>query len=330
MEKKLINEITENILNDPDFDIMVHQDILFETINSDPVNFITHAGRISRKYKSNNVFTCAILNAKSGVCSQDCAFCAQSAFHNTGIAAYPLHDCKKLVSSALEMEKKRAVNFSFVTSGHTISDKELIIISDAVKQIREQTSLSLCASLGQLTQVSAKELKNMGITRYHHNLETAESYFNKICTTHEYHEDINTLNQAKQAGLYVCSGGIFGLGETWAQRVELLVTLKALDVDSIPINFLIPVAGTKMENRSILPPIEALCCIALARFINPTKDIPICGGREKTLKDFQSWLFLSGANGLMIGNYLTTMGRSVEMDIEMIAALDLKIESINR
>ncbi len=330
MGKKLINELTENILNNSDYDVLACQDILFKAIESDPVNLIINAGRISRRYIKKNVFTCAILNAKSGVCSQDCAFCAQSAFHNTGVVTYPLLDCKKLISSAVEMEKKGAVNFSFVTSGHTVSKEELVIISDAVKQIRKQTNLSLCASLGQLTEVSAEKLKNMGVSRYHHNLETAESYFDQICTTHEYHEDINTLKYAKQAGLYVCSGGIFGLGETWEQRLEFFVTLKKLDVDSIPINFLIPVAGTKMQNRPILPPMEALCCIALARFMNPLKDIPVCGGREKTLKDFQSWLFLAGANGLMIGNYLTTMGRSVEMDIEMISDLGLKIESIGR
>jgi biotin synthase len=144
-----------------------------------------------------------------------------------------------------------------------------------------------------------------------------------ICTTHDYEDDIQSLEAAKAAGLVVCSGGIFGMGESWAQRVELAFTLKELDVDSVPINFLNPIRGTRLQDRPLLPPLEALKIIALYRFIHPHKDITVCGGREATLGDFQSWVFAAGANGLMVGNYLTTRGRSMEADAVMIRELGL-------
>ena len=209
-----------------------------------------------------------------------------------------------------------------VTSGHSLSSKEIDSIGDTAEEINKKTDLSVCASLGQLTEPMASKLKQKGVTTYHHNLETAESYFNQICTTHNYDEDICTLKTAKSAGLKICSGGILGLGESWAQRVELAFTLKKLDVDSIPINFLNPIPGTRMENRPLLPPMEALKSIAIFRFINPDKDIIICGGREKTLGDFQSWVFIAGANGIIVGNYLTTKGRSTEIDMDMIRQFD--------
>jgi biotin synthase len=171
----------------------------------------------------------------------------------------------------------------------------------------------------------ARQLKESGITTYHHNLETARSHFDKICTTHDYDEDVATVQIAQSAGLKVCSGGILGLGESWEQRVELAFTLKELDVDSIPINFLNAIPGTPMETRPLLSPMEALKCIALFRMINPEKDITICGGRERTLRDYQSWIFLAGANGFMIGDYLTTKGRNTAMDIEMIKDMGLRL-----
>jgi biotin synthase len=165
----------------------------------------------------------------------------------------------------------------------------------------------------------AQSLCQSGVSNYHHNLETARSHFNQICTTHSYDDDIQTLILAQKAGMRVCSGGIMGLGESWSQRIEMATALKELDVDSIPINFLNPIAGTPFEQRPLISPMTALKCIALFRIVNPEKDIVVCGGREVTLKDFQSWVFLAGASGLMVGNYLTTCGRNIEIDMEMIA-----------
>ncbi len=288
------------------------------------MDLIICAEKIRTQFKKEDVFTCSIINAKSGRCSQDCAFCAQSSHHKTKIDTYPLISEEEILKQAFLMKKSGATNFSIVTSGYRLSDKDLDSVCHTASAIKNRTHMTVCASVGMLDTPAAELLKQSGISNYHHNLETARSYFEKVCTSHDYNEDIGTLEAARKAGLRVCSGGIMGLGETWEQRVELAWTLKELDVDSIPINFLNPVPGTKMEKRPLMQPLEALKCIALFRFINPTKDITICGGREVTLRDFQSWVFTAGANGLMVGNYLTTHGRDIKMDLEMIKALNLE------
>ena len=283
------------------------------------------ADKIRRNFKKDDVFTCVIINAKSGHCSQDCAFCAQSAHHKTGVEIYPLLDEETLLRNSLLAQEAGATNYSMVTSGHMLSGEDLDRVCNAAERIREETDLTVCASLGALNGDMASKLKQSGITNYHHNLETARSYFHNICTTHDYDEDILTLKEAASSGLRVCSGGILGLGESWAQRIELAFTLKELEVDSIPLNFLHPIPGTKLENRSVMKPLDALKSIAIFRMINPEKDITICGGREVALKDLQSWIFAAGANGLMTGNYLTTQGRNIETDMEMIENLGLTL-----
>ena len=325
MFDKTLISITEKIIKDPGYSISHEDACKFAASQDNTVDLIMCANKIRDKYKKNNIFTCSIINAKSGCCSEDCAFCAQSAHHKTGIETYSLLDKEKILNNSILMEEAGATKYSMVTSGHSLSGGEIDYIGHAAEEINKKTDLSVCASLGQLTEPMAIKLKEKGITTYHHNLETARSYFDQICTTHEYDEDIRTVKIAKSAGLKICSGGILGLGETWEQRVELAFFLKELEVDSIPINFLNPIQGTKMENRSLLPPVEALKCIALFRVINPDKDITICGGREKTLGDFQSLIFMAGANGVMIGNYLTTKGRSTEMDMDMIKQMELNI-----
>jgi biotin synthase len=287
------------------------------------MDLIFCADKIRRHFKQQQVFTCAIVNAKSGACPEDCTFCAQSAHHQTGAPRYDLMDAEALIATGLKMAATGATHYSVVTSGTALNGMEIEIVCQAARALKARTGLTLCASLGMLDPDAAQVLKAAGITRYHHNLETARSHFDRICTTHAYDEDIATVQAARAAGLMVCSGGIFGLGESWAQRVELAFTLRELDVDAIPINFLNPIAGTPLSDRPLLSPLEALQCIALYRFIHPRKDITICGGREVTLKDFQSWIFAAGANGVMLGNYLTTRGRHIGMDLEMIEALEM-------
>jgi len=291
------------------------------------VDLLTCGRKITDATRQNRIFTCSIINAKSGFCSQDCAFCAQSSFHKTNIDKYPLMEEDALVNQAAKMKAAGAQKFSFVTSGHMLTKGEVDRICRAALRIRSDVGISVCGSLGMLTPEMAERYMNSGITRYHHNLETARSYFDQICTTHAYDEDIETIHIAKAAGIQVCSGGIMGLGESWEQRVELAITLKEMDVDCIPINFLNPISGTHMQNRPLLSPMEALKCIAIFRFVNPQKEITICGGREVTLKEFQSWVFQAGASGLMVGNYLTTQGRRIETDMEMIQDLGLIKES---
>ena len=284
--------------------------------------------RVRRGSKKNRVFACAIVNAKSGACSQNCAFCAQSSYHRTRIEKYPLIAEDELFAKAMESHVAGATQFSVVTSGHSLNRKEIDRICRAAERIRSRTDLKLCASLGMIGRKQAEQLRDSGIGRYHHNLETAESFFDRVCTTHEYAEDIETIERVRAAGLKICSGGIMGLGETWEQRAELCRTLKDLDVDSVPLNFLNPIKGTKMEDRPLVSPMDALSCIALFRLSLPEKDIGVCGGREVTLRDFQSLVFAAGANGIMIGNYLTTGGRDCRHDLSMIAAMGLERHGI--
>ena len=319
MFNKKIIELTEKIINDGG-DAVSYEDAceLAQLPEKDTMDLLFCAHKIKKMREGKETILCSIINAKSGFCSEDCAFCSQSAHHRTEIKTYPLLDEEDIVKSAIELERGGATRYSMVTSGYMLRDEELDIICRSAAAIARETGLTICASLGMLTEPMARRLKEGGIAVYHHNLETARSFFDNVCTTHNYEEDIKTVKLAKAAGMKVCSGGILGLGETWEQRVELAVTLKELGVDGIPINFLNPIAGTRMENRPLLKPLEALKCIAIFRFVNPDKNILICGGREVTLRDYQSWAMLAGANGLMIGNYLTTQGRNIKMDIDMV------------
>ncbi len=319
MTNNIIFSITEKILDDPSYSVSEQEAlILADLVGDDIIDFLACANRITSANLPNEIFTCTIINAKSGHCSQDCAFCAQSAHHKTDIRTYPLIGKAEIVANAMKMEKIGTTYFSMVTSGERLTDVEIETICSATEEIKSKTGLTVCGSLGMLTQRQALALKQSGMTNYHHNLETAESFFDRICSTHTYAEDIETLNAATSSGLLACSGCILGLGESWAQRVELAFTLKSLKVNRIPINFLNPIPGTRLEHQPPLFPMDALKSIALFRFINPKTDITICGGRERTLKDYQSWIFMAGANGVMIGNYLTTMGRDMQMDLEMI------------
>ncbi|MBC2714508.1 MAG: biotin synthase BioB [Desulfobacteraceae bacterium] len=319
MLNKSIFSITEKIFNNKAYSVSEQEALILANLSGDAIiDFLACANRITSAFLPKEIFTCTIINAKSGHCSQDCAFCAQSAHHQTDIRTYPLLSKAKMVANALEMEKTGATYFSMVTSGERLTDAEIETICSATAEIKSRTSLTVCGSLGMLTRRQAQSLKQSGMTNYHHNLETAESFFDRICTTHTYAEDIETLKAATSSGLLACSGCILGIGESWAQRVELAFTLKELNVKRIPINFLNPIPGTRLEHQPPLSPMDALKSIALFRFINPKTDITICGGREHTLKEYQSWIFMAGANGVMIGNYLTTRGRDMQMDLEMI------------
>ncbi len=315
--KKLV-EITEKILHDRDALSCDDACRLANLPEDETIDMLFCAHTIKKRYEKQGVILCSIINAKSGFCSEDCAFCSQSSHHTTGIKTYDLLDETQILEKALQLKKEGATRYSMVTSGLRLTEQEIDAICRSAETIIAKTGLTVCASLGMLTASRARRLKEGGVSVYHHNLETARSFFDQVCTTHDYDEDINTVKLAKASGLKACSGGILGLGETWEQRVEMAFTLKELDVDGIPINFLNPIPGTKMQDRPLLAPMEALKCIALFRFINPDKNILICGGREVTLRDYQSWLMLAGANGFMIGNYLTTQGRTIQSDLDML------------
>jgi len=281
--------------------------------------------RVRRLHKGAEVDLCSIVNAKSGLCREDCSFCSQSVRHASDIEAWSMREPEEILGSALEAERHGAREFSIVTSGTGIEkghDIEKLVA--ALTAMRGASKMERCASLGILSREVLTRLKESGLESYHHNLETSRSFFPKVCTTHAYDDDVEVVRTAKDLGFYVCSGGIFGLGESWADRVELALTLRELDVDSVPVNFLDPRPGTPLEGARNLTPLECLKIIALVRLVLPTKDVVVCGGRQVNLRDLQPLIFAAGANGMMVGDYLTTPGRDRDADLRMIADLGLK------
>jgi biotin synthase len=245
----------------------------------------------------------------------------------SGVPTYPLLSKEKLVEAAVAAAAAGAARFSLVTSGRGIAahrDKEAIL--GAVAAIRETVGIKLCASLGIVDRSFLSELKAAGVTRFHHNLEAAASFFPEICTTHTFAARVATVEAARDAGLSVCVGGILGLGEDLAQRWELAQAIKELDPDAIPLNFLQPLPGTRLAHREKLSPLMALKIIAAFRLTFPDKTIIICGGRQPTLRSLAPLIFAAGANGLMTGDYLTTKGRLPEDDRLMLEDMGLKVE----
>jgi biotin synthase len=261
---------------------------------------------------------CTILNAKSGLCAQDCKFCAQSSRHKTAAEVYPLKTKDQILKAALGAKKIGAQRFGIVTSGNRLSQKELRVICEAIAQIKKRVRIKVCASLGQMDKEDFLSLKKAGLSRYHHNLETSPRYFSRICTTHNYQDRVKTIQAAKEAGLEVCSGGIIGMGETADDRIEMAFCLKDLGVDSVPINILVPIAGTALAGQNPLSVTEAIRAIAIFRIILKDKTIKLAAGRESVLKDAQSLAFMAGANGMLIGGYLTIKGRDIKEDWQLI------------
>ena len=298
---------------------------LMGVTGSDVFALFLGATRIREEFLGNGVHLCAIINAKSGRCSENCAFCAQSAHFETGVPVYPLVDEERIVSEAKSAQENGSSCYGIVTSGTSVGGDEVATICGALRRIVRETDIAPACSLGIISTDTARALKEAGMVTYHHNLETARSFFPNICSTHDYDDDIATIRSVKEVGLRVCSGGIFGLGESPAQRVELAFTLRELAVESIPLNFLNPIPGTPLEGADLITPMECLKAIALFRYVNPDKQISVCGGREKNLRDLQSWIFFAGASGTMTGNYLTTVGRSSQEDWQMLADLELTV-----
>lgn len=294
---------------------------LNETGQKDPFLLMAYASQIREHFKGRKIGLCAIVNAKSGVCAENCRFCAQSVHYGTDAPVYPLILSQEIIEKGRTAFEAGARYFGIVTSGTRIDDQdEWEEIYRAIAGLNE-VGIKPCGSLGMLDHKMASNLKGSGLFRYHHNLETSRSFFDAICSTHAYDEDIETVRIAKKAGLSVCSGGIIGLGEKMEHRIELAMTLKELDVDSVPINILNPIEGTPLAGTPPLSPMEILLTVAIYRFILPDKDIKLCGGKEKNLRQLLPMAIVAGCNSFMTGNYLTTLGRDTEKDLEMIADL---------
>ncbi|WP_455366433.1 biotin synthase BioB [Kaarinaea lacus] len=281
------------------------------------------ADRIRKTYRGNEIEVCAISNVRSGNCSENCSFCSQSGHYQTSAPVYNYISSEELSRQAQQAREWGASDFGVVSKGWGVrSDKERKHLKEYFQTLEQTSDIGRCASLGVLDNNSAAELKAMGMENYHHNLECAESFFDQVCTTHTYQENIDTIQAAVNAGLRVCSGGILGMGESLDQRIELADTLRQLSVESVPLNFLSPQQGTPFGDRTPLTPMEILKCIAVFRYMLPRAEIRIAGGRQ-FLGDMQSMIFMAGASGVMIGDYLTTKGRSVEDDLKMLADLKL-------
>jgi len=310
-EKALEREITEK-----DLDIIVQWPL------EDICCLFACANKLRQTFFKNTVDPCALMNIKSGGCSEDCAFCSQSAYNNTSVPVTELAKEEEIIKNNLEAYKK-SLTFCVVSSGRRLSQQEVKKVANALKKCKGE----LHASLGILSMEEFQLLKESGVKCYNHNLETSRSYYSKIVTTHKYEDRINTVKAAKSVGLLVCCGGIFGMGESWEDRKELCLELKKLDVDTIPINFLNAIPGTRV-NPPKETPLEFLKIVSMFRIAHPDKTIKVCGGREVNLRKLQPLIFFAGANGYISGDYLTTKGDSVESDDEMIKEINLIKKSL--
>lgn len=282
------------------------------------------AVKLREKSKGNKVKICSIINAKSGQCSENCKYCAQSSFNNTKVDVYPLKNPETIVDCAQNAINKQAGCFGIVSSGNYLNEEEIDALCDAFRKNPNVGKISV--SIGRLTEAILVKLKRAGINKIHHNLETSEKHFPNICTTHSYKERVDTIKLAKKLGFKICSGGLFGIGESRKDRIDLAFTLKELEVESVPMNFFIAIAGTPLENIKPLEKEEILKTIAVYRILLQKQDIIICGGREVNLKEMQSQIFSAGANGMMSGGYLTTEGNDITDDMRMLEELGLEIE----
>ena len=291
---------------------------LIRTKDEDTMLLLAMADKIRQKFNGNAVDFCAIINARSGHCQENCKFCAQSGWYHTGVKEYPLRSPEDLLREAKQAEAYGAERFGIVTSGRGQSDPvQFASIVEAVKRISKETKLSVCCSLGLLTEEQLKTLKAAGCQRIHCNLETAKRHFPAICTTHTYEEKEAHIRRIQQAGLEVCSGGIFGLGETEEDRIDMAFALREHHVTSVPLNIFNPIPGTPFGKNKPPKPIEILRMFAMYRFILPHAIMRVCAGRENSLRDMQAFALSAGLNGAMIGGYLTIDGRSPERDKQM-------------
>lgn len=318
----MIEKYTEQILAGQDLDF---DDALYIARNVESADLYIAADKLRHELHSNTLDLCSIVNAKSGNCSEDCKFCAQSAHSDVEVASYDLVDPVEAIRLAKENEQRGVQRFSLVTSGREVTDKSLSQFKKIYRDLQRDTNLSLCASMGFLTMEKAEKLKEMGVSRYHCNLETSRSFFPEVCTTHSWDEKVATIKIAQDAGLEVCSGGIVGLGESFEQRLELAFELRELGILSVPLNILNPIKDTPFENITPLSVGEVLTCVAMFRFIMPKAVIRLGGGRN-LLGDDQGKCFSSGANGSIVGNYLTTVGNSLEEDLNMFLELGFDID----
>jgi biotin synthase len=292
---------------------------------ADILEVMSWANRIREQFKGNKVHLCSIVNVKAGGCSEDCRFCAQSAFYQTSSPRHGLIDGKEVLTAAAEAKANGVTALGIVAAWRGIDEGPVLDeICERLDELKQSGQARPDASLGMIrNQKVADRLRNAGLECYNHNLETSRRFFPEVCTTHSYEDRIQTLKHLKQAGIKICSGGILGMGETRADRCELAFALKEAGAHIVPMNFLNPIPGTPFAQHKPLPPMEILKSIACFRFILPKQEIMAAGGRTVNLRDLQSLIFQAGASAMMVGNYLTTPNQPVEKDLQMLKDLGL-------
>ena len=302
----------------------INKDEAVSLINTDLNELRKYAEEIRQKFCGNSFSLCTIINGKSGRCSEDCKYCAQSIHFKTNVEEYDILDEKIIIDSAKSNYEKGVHKFSIVTSGKRLTQEQVEKLCEIYKNLHKECSIELCASHGLLSYDDLKKIKESGVIRYHNNLETSRNYFKKICTTHTYDEKIETIKNAKKAGLEVCSGGIIGLGESMEDRIDMALTLREISVNSIPVNVLNPIKGTPLENAEPLSYEEVMRTLAIFRFILPKAEIRLAGGRA-LLEDKGLNALKSGVNAAISGDMLTTSGIKTSEDIAMLKELGFEV-----
>lgn len=315
-----VNELKEKVLNDSP---ITKEEALF-LINEDIEEVACAADEIRKKYNGNSFDMCAIMSVKGGRCSENCKFCAQSSCSSAEIPEYKVRDTDYVVTDAKKRNKTGITHYCQVSSGRKVNAKELSQICENVKGIVSETNLIPCVSLGLLTKEDLEELKKAGVKRVHNNIETSPKYFGKLCTTHTTDEKIKVMKLVHEAGLELCSGGIFGVGESWEDRIEMAFALREVNPESVPINMLKPIKGTPMESYPYLSEDELRRIIAVFKFILPKSEIRFAAGRD-IIEDAGISFFKSGSNATISGDMLTVKGVSLEKDLENIRSLGYEI-----
>jgi biotin synthase len=322
-----VTQIAEEILNGQTID-RTEIEYLFSLGPENLEDLLYWANRIRQQFFANKIKICSIVPGRLGGCTQDCKFCAQSARYETSFKETKTLTDQEIIAAAKKAKQKGLTNFGIVYSGKSISEKELVRLEKLIPKIKNEVGINVCGGFGIIDYEQALRLKKAGLARYNHNLETSRNHFKNIVTTHDYNSRIETVKAAKKAGLGLCTGGIFGIGETDKDRIDMALQIKELGVDMVPMNFLHPITGTPLADMPTMQPREILRLIALYRFILPKVHIKVAGGRVLNLRDMQSWIFYAGATSILSGDYLTTAGRAVEEDLQMIKDLGLEANLI--
>lgn len=298
---------------------------MLQVPDTELLNLLAAAYRIRHHYYGNKVHLHLLMNAQSGLCPEDCHYCSQSRVSEADIHKYPMQSRETILAGAKRAAELKAATYCIVTSGRGPSDRHVEYMAEIVREIKQHYDLKVCCCMGLLTEEQAQKLKEAGVDRYNHNLNTSERHTPSIVTTHTYQDRVDTVQKVKAAGISPCSGAIFGMGETDADAVDVAFALKAIGADSIPVNFLNAIPGTPLAGMAELDPRRCLKLLAMVRFVNPAREIRIAGGREVQLRTLQP-LGLYAANSLFVGDYLTTAGQLPEEDYRMIADLGFEIE----